>query len=84
MPKVTVGELKKYLAEYKGEDTDTVYGIFTGLPGKPDDALADFIATQLQPQLGKMRMGFFACGALPSTFEGAMGLAEKAFFFSTL
>lgn len=84
MPKVTIGELKKYLAAYDGDDTDIMYGVFTGLPGKPDNALANFITTQLQPQLGKLRMGVFACKSLPKTVEEAENLVKNAFFFSTL
>lgn len=83
MAKSTIGDLRKFLEDYKGEDTDAVYGILTGLPGQKDDELAQFIATDLQPHMGKMRMGLFACAELPTTFEGAQDVVKNAFFMTT-
>ena len=80
----TVGDLKKYLEEYKGADTDKVFALITGIPGRADDELAKFIATDFQAHMGKMQMGFFACDTLPMTMEGAEELQKSAFFFTTI
>jgi len=83
MPIMTIKDLKDYLEAYEGGDTDPVYGVLTGQPGKADDDLANFISTYLQPNLSKMQLGFFACANLPTTLEEAQKLRDTAFFFST-